>query len=189
MRKPQYLFCMVIGLALLWAGYVYHGNNSDVEIKNTLTDSTEAAYWEPTIYNTVNNLNGIAMTIKGERASSTGLTLIFENNSDREFIYSEYFCLEKEINRKWYQVPIIIDSKYGFNSVGHHLASRDGCELAINWEWLYGSLKTGKYRIVKDVQSLTASGKNDAYYLAAEFSIVSGESKQPTPAIRRIEYK
>ncbi|NLK52824.1 MAG: copper amine oxidase N-terminal domain-containing protein [Syntrophomonadaceae bacterium] len=132
--------------------------------------------WEPTIYATVNNFNGVSMTVKEGTASPTGLTVGFENNSNSQCIYGNNFCLEKKINGSWYQVPFAIDGNYGFNDIGYDLAAGAEGEWTVNWDWLYGGLDTGEYRLVKDILeiqfiSFRGPGKYDTYYLAAEFTI------------------
>ena len=111
------------------------------------------------------------MTVKKGTASSTELTVAFENNSNSQCIYSEYFWLEKKINGRWYQVPVAIDGNYGFNDIGYDLASGDDGEWAVDWDWLYGSLDTGEYRIVKNILDFRGSGEYDTYYLTADFTI------------------
>lgn len=135
------------------------------------SDSSEGSDWEPTNYETVNNLDGVTMIVKEGTVSSTGLTVIFENNSDKQCIYGEYFLLEKKIGGKWYQVPVTLDGNYGFNDIGYDLDSSDVSEWTVDWDWLYGSLDTGAYRIVKDILDFKKAGDFDKYYLTAEFTI------------------
>ncbi|MFD1040515.1 hypothetical protein ACFQ3N_19235 [Virgibacillus byunsanensis] len=85
------LFCMVISLTLLL------GCDSD--------QSAETTGWELTIYETVNNLVGVTMIVKEGTVSSTGLTVIVENNSDKQCVYGEPFLLEKKIKGKCSYCP------------------------------------------------------------------------------------
>ena len=127
--------------------------------------------WKPTTYETVNNFEGVTMTVKEGTASPAGLTIVFENNSESQCIYGEYFLLEKKISGNWFQVPVAIEGNYGFNDIGYDLASGEDSEWEAIWDWLYGSLGTGEYRIVKDVHDFRGTGEYDTYYLAAEFTI------------------
>lgn len=166
------LFFLVLTLTFLSGCSSYDNSNSSEGEKNTDPgQSSEIVDWEPTTYETVNNLSGVTMTVKKETVSSTGLTAAFENNSDKQCIYGEYFLLENKINEKWYQVPVVIDGDYGFNDIGYELASGKESEWEVNWGWLYGSLDTGEYRIVKDILDFRDTGDFDTYYLAAEFTI------------------
>ncbi|MBU9711892.1 immunoglobulin-like domain-containing protein [Evansella tamaricis] len=111
------------------------------------------------------------MIVKEGTVSSTGLTVIFENNSDKQCIYGEYFLLEKKMEGRWYQLPVTLDGNYGFNDIGYDLNPSDAREWAVDWKWLYGSLDTGDYRIVKDILDFREAGDYDKYYLTAEFTI------------------
>ncbi|MDZ4133347.1 MAG: immunoglobulin-like domain-containing protein, partial [Dethiobacteria bacterium] len=126
--------------------------------------------WEPTDYITVNNLEGVTMTVREETVSSTGLTLAFVNNSDQQCIYGEHYVLEKKINQGWYQVPVVVEGDYGFDDIGYDLAPDEEKEWDVDWEWLYGSLDAGDYRIVKDILDFRVAGDYDTYSLAVEFT-------------------
>lgn len=159
MKRCFYSFVwIVIGVTLL----IGCGSNSS---------SDETTDWEPTIYETVNNLEGVTMIVKEGTVSVTGLTTTFENNSEKEYTYGDAFVLEKKIEGNWYQVPIELDGDYGFNDIGYDLASSGVSEWQVDWEWLYGSLDTDEYRIVKDVLDVREPGDYDTYHLAAEFTI------------------
>lgn len=124
-----------------------------------------------TDYETVNNFEGVTMTVKEETVSSTGLTVIFENNSDKQGVYGDFFMLEKESNGQWYEVPVRIAGNYGFDDIGYDLFPSDIQEWPVDWEWLYGTLDSGTYRIVKDMLDFRKAGDFDTYYLAAQFTI------------------
>ncbi|GAE37212.1 immunoglobulin-like domain-containing protein [Halalkalibacter akibai] len=157
-RYGRLLFCMAMSLLVL-AGCGSSSNN----LKET--------DWEPTIYESVNTLDGVSMTIKEGTVSSTELTLILENNSDKQCIYGESYLLEKNIEGNWYQVPVTLDGEYGFVDIGYELNSSDVKEWPVDWAWLYGSLNKGHYRIVKDILDFREAGDYDHHYLTAEFII------------------
>lgn len=41
----------------------------------------------------------------------------------------------------------------------------------IDFEWLYGKLETGRYRIIKSITDLKGTGDYTDYAFAAEFNI------------------
>ncbi len=127
--------------------------------------------WEPTDFNTVNNLENVMMVVQEETVSPTGLTLTLVNNSDQECIYGEYFVLEKKVSQGWYQVPVVLEGDYGFVDIGYDLAPDAEEAWDVDWEWLYGSLDAGDYCIVKDILDFRGTGDYDTYYLDAEFTI------------------
>lgn len=124
---------------------------------------------EATTYEIINNFDRVTMTIKESSISSNGLTVIIENDSNKECIFGEFFVLEKKIDDSWYQVPVEIEGDYGFEDIGHELESGGSREWKTDWEWLYGSLDVGQYRIVKDILDFREAGDYDKYYLGAEF--------------------
>jgi len=127
--------------------------------------------WTPSTFDAVNNLEGVTMAVKEGTVSPTGLTLQFVNKSGKDCIYGDYFLLEKKNIGEWYQVPVEIEGDYGFHSIGYSLAAGGDSEWAADWEWLYASLDTGEYRIVKDILVSKVSGNHTTFYLAAEFTV------------------
>ena len=125
----------------------------------------------PTEHEKVNDLEGITMTVIEDTVSPTGLTVILENSSQKECIYSESFLLEERINDQWYQVPVVIEGDYGFDDIAYPLNLGDKGEWQVNWEWLYGSLDKGEYRIIKDILNFKEDGEFDTHYLSAEFTV------------------
>ena len=79
---------------------------------------------EATTYEIINNFDRVTMTIKESSISSNGLTVIIENDSNKECIFGEFFVLEKKIDDSWYQVPVEIEGDYGFEDIGHVLRGR-----------------------------------------------------------------
>jgi hypothetical protein len=149
-------------------------NNTEKGNSTTETISSESADaidWKPTEYDTVNNFEGVTMSVKDGTVSPSGLTVVFESKISGECIYGEFYSLEKEIDGKWCQVPVAIEGAYAFREIGYSLPSGESRELSVDWKWLYGDLGTGKYRIVKDISDFRGTGDFDRYHLAAEFSI------------------
>jgi hypothetical protein len=134
-------------------------------------DTRNANNWKPTAFEALNNIEGVSMSIKRETVSSSKLALVFKNNSSRQCLYGEEFTLEKKLNGKWYQVPIPYVGDYAFPTIGYNLSSGETKELLVDWEWLYGNLAPGKYRIVKNILDFRGMGDYDSYNLSAEFSI------------------
>lgn|SRR5690625_3832930 len=133
-------------------------------------NSLETSELQPTQYDVVNNFEGVSMDIIKESVSPAGLTVIFTNNSENLGIYGDYFILEQKIEGTWYQVPTTVD-EYGFDDIGYELAPSTSREFLINWDWLYGTLQVGEYRIIKDMLDFRGPGDFDKYYLAAKFAI------------------
>lgn len=151
------LFCSTISFLLLLAGC---GSNN----------STKTTELEPTIHQSVNDLDGVTMSFKGETISSIGGTILLKNDTNKEYIYGQSFLLEKKINEFWYQVPITTKN-YGFDAIGYELNASDFKEWTVDWDHIYGKLENGEYRMVKDILDMREQGDYDTYYLTVEFTI------------------
>lgn len=89
----------------------------------------------------------LKLKIKENTLTSVGLTMIVENNSDRDLQYGNPYSIEKYVDGNWKNAPTIND--LFFTMPAFDLKKGESIELSINWEYGYGELK-GKYRIVKE---------------------------------------
>ena len=144
-------------------------------------DTTEQLVAEPDLvpskYDEVNNLDGVTMVVKGENIVATGITVHFDNRSEKNCIYGEFYVLEMKVDDKWFEVPVVFEGNYGFNAIGYELKQNVTSEWSTDWEWLYGALDEGEYRIVKDILDFRGTGDYDTYILAAEFSVGKKDEK------------
>lgn len=163
-------------IAVVGAETEYIGKNKEdfkklLEDTTVLLDSRDEKELKPTDYEKVNNVKDVTMTPKEGTIDQRGLTLIFDNKSGTDYIYSNDFLIEKKRNGKWYQLPVEIDGDFGFKDIGYGLDSGLSREFKLEWGWLYGELKEGQYRLIKIITELRGPEDFDSYYLAAEFNI------------------
>jgi len=116
----------------------------------------------------INDLDGVSMSIKEGTLTRSGATIIITDISNRNNIYGEEYRIDKLENGNWQELDIVVDGNYGFNSIGYSVGEDNKLELDINWEWLYGKLDNGEYRLVKDT-SKAFEGSN--HYITVEFVI------------------
>lgn len=123
----------------------------------------------------------IAVMMSVTNVTPTGLTIHFrqyDNRNTGELIYGEGYSLEMLNGETWEAVPTIIE-EWGFNDEGFILPAKGESEIKTDWEWLYGRLSPGTYRITK---ILLDSNRNDpsvnipAYPLTAQF-IIAGQDE------------
>ena len=160
MKSIVILVC-VLSLTLLSGCNKSENPDSQIEQEN-LT---------PSQFESINDFEGVSMKVLNDTVSSTGLTVLFENDSDKSCIYGSFYLLEKKISDKWYEVPVVFEGDYGFDALGFPLKQSQTSEWPVEWEWLYGILDAGDYRIVKDILDFRGTGDFDTYYLAAEFTV------------------
>ena len=67
---------------------------------------TQTTWGSSTKYETVNDLQGVTMTIKEGTASPNGFILILRTIPDKNCLYGQFFLLEKKLDGKWYEVPV-----------------------------------------------------------------------------------
>lgn len=115
----------------------------------------------------INEIDGVSMNIKEGTLTRSGVVIIITDTSDRDNIYGEEYRLDRFIDGEWKMVDTIIDN-YAFNSIGYKVNDNNQLEMKVNWEWLYGKLVNGKYRVVKDTSE---SGEGTRHYLTVEFDI------------------
>ena len=90
------------------------------------------------------------VTIQISDISSSGATLVITDTNPEPYVYGEWFKLQKEVNGQWQDVPPVVDN-YGFHEIGYLPNNKGEVTFVINWEWLYGKLPAGTYRIFKEV--------------------------------------
>jgi len=77
--------------------------------------------------------------------------------------------LERFEDKIWYSV-IPINEKYWQLQLFTVEKNQD-TEFNIDWEWLYGKLGPGKYRLEKEIMDVRESGNHDDYTYYVEFEI------------------
>ena len=101
------------------------------------------------------------MSIKEGSLSAISAKIIIEDKNEEPFGYEEWFRIDKNENGEWKSLEPINDN-FSFTEPVF-IPREDGIlKMTANWEELYGSLKPGKYRLVK------RAGEN---YIYAEFEI------------------
>lgn len=117
----------------------------------------------------LNMSNEVSLTIKEGTLSNTGASFILKNASIYDFSYGNPFRLETFLNSKWVNVEPIED--LNFTLPAYALKANESVTLKIDWQYGYGSLSSGKYRLVKEVTREFEDDSREMYYVAAEFTI------------------
>lgn len=152
--KKLILICLIISFAFF--GIACHKSE---KLKTELSESK---------YGLFNELEGVTLNVKDKSTQQSGLTVIIHNNTKDEFLYDPFYCVEKSKSGKWYQVPEITENA-SFGLIGYALKANSSAVVEIDWEWLYGDLEVGNYRIIKRLGY--KSNYDKAYYLSTEFEV------------------
>ncbi len=128
-----------------------------------------------------NDTIAVAMDVK--HVTPSGLIVHFRQYDKRdlgELHYGEGYKLEKLEGDVWSGVPEIIDNA-GFNDIAYIIPKEGESELETDWEWLYGKLSPGTYRINKTVDNSRENGYTQ-YPLSARFLIAGDATTNGTIA-------
>ncbi len=109
----------------------------------------------------VSNIDGIFISIKEGTLTKTSATIIITNNSDQIYTFGEEYVLEKKVLGKWKTMKLLSKDVW-WDLVNYQVGVQDELEKEVNWESLYGELKNGTYRLVKEI---------DKKRIAVEFTI------------------
>jgi len=116
----------------------------------------------------INNAVGVTMTIKEGTLTKTGATVVITDVSGKKNVYGEEYRIDKLQNGKWKELEVIVEGNYGWNLIGYYVGEDNTLELEHNWEWLYGELEIGEYRLVKNTSE---SGDSTNHYFSVQFTI------------------
>ena len=114
---------------------------------------------------------GIALSVKD--VTTTGLTLVCTQSGGvdvTELLTGQYFVLEQRHSDHWEECEVLLQN-YAFTQEGWIIPLNDSVEWDVVWEWLYGQLSAGKYRIGKEIMNFRGTGDYDQEMYYAEFSI------------------
>ena len=112
------------------------------------------------------------LTLSAKDVTESGLTLVctqsggeltgeLQTGSDYKLIV---------LKEAWEDVPTIIED-YGWTAEAYMIAKDDVTEFEIKWEWLYGKLPAGTYRLVKGFTDFRESGDYDNFDYWIEFEV------------------
>lgn len=125
------------------------------------------------VYSKESEADKIGLYLSLKNISRTGATLVFHQYDAKaptgELQYGAEFSLELLKDGKWEEAPITIEGEYGFNAAAYKIPAGERTEAELPWEWLYGELEAGEYRIKKSVMDFRGSGDYDKYTVYAQF--------------------
>ena len=112
------------------------------------------------------------LTLSVKNVTESGLTLVctqsggeltgeLQTGSDYKLIV---------LKEAWEDVPTIIED-YGWNMIAYMVAKNDVTEFEYDWEWLYGILSPGTYRMIKGFTQFREVRDYDDFAYWVEFEI------------------
>ncbi len=116
--------------------------------------------------------NDVILSIKDGTLTNTGATLVLTNNSDKNFQYGNPYEIEIKKDGEWHKIKV----KLYFTLPAFHLNSKEIKEIELNWDYEYGKLSAGSYRIIKSINYEYEEGKYESFNIAVEFTIGKNQS-------------
>ena len=102
----------------------------------------------------------VTMTVSG--VTPSGAVVTIQDCNSEPFVYGEWYVIEQEKDGLWYEVKTKLND-YGFNEIGWLVDDNGQLTMDVDWEWLYGELPTGHYRILKQAGTQIISAEFDVY--------------------------
>ncbi len=118
--------------------------------------------------------NDWGLTFGAKNVSSTGMILEVSQHGGEnvnELTTGAPFSLEQRDGDSWEPVPFL--SSEGDWTMEAWVVTLEGItEWNVNWEWLYGKLKPGDYRMVKEFVNFRGPGDSETRTMYIEFSVI-----------------
>ncbi len=170
MRK-RIEFIMVTACVLLITGCGNSNSAGDpAGTDSQIVENTEQTDTAEKDIDVSSPLDGVTMEVT--ECSDTSVTVRIANDTDKDIQCGSVFCLEMqdEETGEWRELDEVIDHA-DFTMEAYMIQNGSPYEAVIDFEWRYGKLEPGRYRIVKTVTDFRGTGDYTDYTYAAEFSI------------------
>jgi len=120
-------------------------------------------------------LNKWGLALEAENVTPSGLTLLCHQSGGEnifELSTGSYYVIQRKENGEWADVEYL-PQEYDVAWTAEAWMIQKGSTTTwdVNWEWLYGELPPGEYRIGKDITNFRATGDYDSEILCAEFIV------------------
>lgn len=143
-----------------------------LDILDTLSFDQSVKEGGAYVYHEEAQIDEIGLYFSLKNISSTGASLVFKRYDVEAptgtLQFGDEFMIETKKDGGWEEVPVIVEGNYAFNAVAYMLTS-DMVEQELDWEWLYGELAPGEYRIRKSVDDFRKTGDYDKYTIYGYF--------------------
>lgn len=116
----------------------------------------------------------LGLSLEVTECTNTEATLIFRQSGGSptgELEFGDVYSIERCEDGEWVDVPVVIKGNYAFCMLAYVIPLSGDREFQVDWEWLYGELEPGEYRIRTKVDDFRKSGDYDAYEMYAYFEI------------------
>lgn len=107
---------------------------------------------------------GVTVTLQD--ISNIGATIVIrreDEDAGAEVICGDAYILQHRVDGEWQDAETVIED-YGFTAIGYTVACGEEISNYYKWDWLYGVLEPGEYRMVYDIFRKTeGAGSSQTY--------------------------
>lgn len=111
--------------------------------------------------------------LNAENVTSLGLTLVVTQSGSipgGTLTTGQPYFLQREENNNWIPLEPLLEA-WGWTTEAWIISMNDTVRWDVSWEWLFGKLQPGHYRIGKDIYLETVSGNREQTVYYVEFEI------------------
>ncbi len=114
------------------------------------------------------------ITLSAKSVTNKGLTILFAQSGGSptgELQTGSEFWLEYNDNGEWKSVETNPMLDYAWHQIAYSINKNDITELETDWQWLYGELPSGFYKLKKEIIDFRAAGDFDKKMYELYFAI------------------
>lgn len=115
------------------------------------------------------------ITLNAVEDTPTGMTLECRQNGGEptgELQTGSWYIVERWTKENgWQEAEYVIDGNMGWTEEAWMIPMESTTTWEVDWNWLYGELSDGKYRIGKEIMDFRGTGDYDTAIYFAEFEI------------------
>lgn len=155
--------------------YYYSFSNTDLQTKIQELAREAGAFDYVNQNNNGDTSNKWGVSFEVENVTAKGLTIhcrqsggenVFELNT------GSFFVIQKKENSTWVDVEYVPqEHDVVWTTEAWAIHKEDNTTWDVDWEWLYGELPAGEYRIGKEIMNFRGTGDFDKQMVYAEFKI------------------
>ena len=122
-----------------------------------------------------NDIDEWGITLTTSNVTPTSVTINCSQKDGqyvKELITGSFFCIQTLENNEWVDVPYKDNtSAFCWTAEAWIIPLNDTISWDINWDWVYGELPSGEYRIGKEIMNFKETGDYEETILYATFTI------------------
>lgn len=114
------------------------------------------------------------ITLLAENVTNSGITLKIKQKGGKdvkELSTGTWYELEKFEDNAWVKVSTNPLIDYAWEMVAYNIKPSGVTEFEVDWEWLYGKVSPGAYRLAKEIMNFDAPGDYEKEIYYAYFTV------------------